>query len=575
MPKKQITVAEYLVQRLYEMGVRHLFSIPGDYIVPFLEVVDADGRIQRIGNTNEMEAGYAADGYARVSGVGAVAVTYGVGAFSLLNTIAGAYVEQVPIVVINGSPSNAQRQQDRDVGLLWHHMMADGETQDLRVYENVTAAAVRIDDPYRATLNIDAALATCLTQRQPVYLEMFDDVYLTPCDPPSGPLPRKAISSDATNLSTAVAAAAAKVKAAKNPIIWGGVEIQRQELQDEFEAFVAQTGIPFTTTLLGKSIVSEDNPLFAGVYDGLSSNPATSKLFTSADCLIALGAWMTDINLLGVVSGETGGVKPWGDDEISAARNAAHVGTAYFPQIELGDFIEGLSSALKGRRSAARAKRAKPAKRAASKPSDALNFDNFFARMAQFVNDSMVVVSDIGFSVLGAMDLPIKTRSGFIAQAAWSSIGYAAPASMGVKYASPKLRPVVFAGDGAFHMTCQTIGTMVALKQNSIIFVMNNGIYGVEQWLVDASVFKPPGQKNKVTPINKLQRWEFAKLTEVFGGGDGYKVSTMSELNQALSAIEQRPDKLAVVDVRLPELSIPANALWKVNTKTAKAPKKG
>src|ERR1041385_4323744 len=350
MPKKQSAVAEYLVQRLYEMGVRHLFSIPGDYIVPFLEVVDEDGRIQRIGNTNEMEGGYAADGYARVSGVGAVAVTYGVGAFSLLNTIAGAYVEQVPIVVINGSPSTAQRQQDRDVGLLWHYMMSDGETQDLRVYENLAPAAVRIDDPARAALNIDSALAACLTERRPVYLEMFDDVYAALCDPPSSPLPSQAVASDATNLNTAVAAAAAKVKAAKNPIIWGGVEIQRLGLQAEFEAFVAQTGIPFTTTLLGKSIVSEDNPLFVGVYDGLSSNPATTELFTSADCLIALGAWMTDINLLGVVSGETGGVKPWGDDEISATRGAARVGTAYFPQVLLRDFITALANALKSRR---------------------------------------------------------------------------------------------------------------------------------------------------------------------------------------------------------------------------------
>ena len=579
MPKKkQITVAEKLVQCLYEMGVRHLFSIPGDYIIPFLQVVDEDGRIQRIGNTNEMEAGYAADGYARLSGVGAVAVTYGVGAFSLMNTIAGAYVEQVPIVVVNGSPSNTQRQQDRDVGLLWHHMMADGETQDLRAYENVTAAAVRIDDPYRAALNIDSALATCLTERRPVYLEMFDDVYAAPCDPPSGPLPSKPISSNATNLEAAVAAAAAKVKAAKKPVIWGGVEVQRQGLQDEFEAFVAQTGIPFTTTLLGKSIASEDNPLFGGVYDGFSSTAGTSELFTSADCLIGLGAWPTDINLLGVTGDETGGVKPWGDDEIIAARGAAHVGTAYFPQINLGDFIAGLSAALKGRRPGPRAKPAKPAKpakSAAPKPSDALTFDSFFARMAQFVDDSKVVVSDIGFSVLGAMDLPINLRSGFVSQAAWASIGYAAPASMGVKYAFPDLRPVVFAGDGAFHMTCQTIGTMVALEQNPVIFVMNNGIYAVEQWLVDASVFQPPGHPRKVTPINKLHRWEFSRLTEVFGGGDGYRVATLGELDDALDAVERSPDTLAVVDVWLPEMSIPANALWKVNTTTTKAPKRG
>lgn len=570
--KKQITVAQYLVERLYEMGVRHLFSIPGDYIVPFLEAVEADGRIQRIGNTNEMEAGYAADGYARLNGVGAVAVTYGVGAFSLLNTIAGAYVEKVPLVVVNGSPSNAQRQQDRDTGLLWHHMMSNGETQDLRVYENVTAVAVRIDDPDRAGLNIDSALSTCLTEQLPVYLELFSDMDTALCDPPRGKLPNKPLASDPANLKAAVDAAAAKIRAAKQPVIWGGVEIQRLGLQDEFEAFVKQTGIPFTTTLLGKSIVSEDNPLFAGVYDGLSSNDATSALFTSADCLVALGAWITDINLLGVTGNETGGVKPWGDDEINASRGAAHVGTAYFAQIQLGDFIKQLAAALKDRRPSRRVKPSAPAKRPAPKPSDALDFDNFFARMSTFIDDSMVVVSDIGFSVLGSMDTHIALRSGYVSQAAWASIGYAAPAAMGVKYAMPDKRPVVFAGDGAFHMVCQTLATMVVLEQNPVIFVMNNGIYGVEQWLVDATVYRPPGNKKGVTPINRLHRWEFSRLVEVFVGGRGYRVSTMRELNQALGEIERQPDELALVDVRLPELSIPANALWKTKIKPAQAP---
>lgn len=559
------TVADYLVQRLYEMGVRHLFSVPGDYVVPFLQVVDNDKRIQRIGNTNEMEAGYATDGYARIHGIGAVAVTYGVGAFSLLNTIAGAYVEKVPIVVINGSPSTADRQQDRDLGLMWHHMMLDGESRDLPIYEKVTAAAVQIDDPFRATLNIDSVLSTCLTERQPVYLEMFEDMYAAPCEPPTRPLPNGSFPSDPTNLPNAVAAAAAKIKAAQQPFIWGGVEVQRLGLQDEFEALLKQTGIPFTTSLEGKSIVSEDNPLFVGVFDGKSSNAAVTDLVANADCLIALGAWTTDINLLGITGSESGGAKPWGDDEVSVLRGAARVGTGYFAQVELGDFINGLAQALKGYRAPALPNPAPVPPRPKPSSSESLNFDNFFDRMNQFVDDSMVVVSDIGFSVLGAMNIPIKLRSGFVAQAVWSSIGYAAPASMGVKYAMPGKRPVVFAGDGAFHMVCQTIGTMVALKQNPIIFVMNNGIYGVEQWLVNASVFQPPGHPKQVLATNKLVRWEFSQLTEVFGGGDGYKVRTLRELDEALKKIQRRSSQLALVDVRLPELSFPANASWKID----------
>lgn len=124
-------------------------------------------------------------------------------------------------------------------------------------------------------------------------------------------------------------------------------------------------------------------------------------------------------------------------------------------------------------------------------------------------------------------------------------------------------------------MTIQAIGTLVQLNQDPIIFVMNNGIYGVEQWLVNAAVFAPPGDPSAVTPINKLRRWEFSKLTEVFTGGDGYKVSTMDELEQALSQIEERPHRLAVVDVRLPELDLPSNALWKVLPAKQPSKKKG
>jgi indolepyruvate decarboxylase len=241
------------------------------------------------------------------------------------------------------------------------------------------------------------------------------------------------------------------------------------------------------------------------------------------------------------------------------------VGTGYFAQVELGDFINGLARALKGYRAPVSPNPAPVPTRPKPSSSESLTFDNFFDRMNRFVDDSMVVVADIGFSVLGAMNIPIKVRSGFVAQAVWSSIGYAAPASMGVKYAMPDKRPVVLAGDGAFHMVCQTIGTMVALKQNPIIFVMNNGIYGVEQWLVNASVFKSPGHPKQVLATNKLVRWEFSQLTEVFGGGDGYKVRTLRELDEALKKIQRRSGQLALVDVRLPELSFPANASWKID----------
>jgi indolepyruvate decarboxylase len=121
-------------------------------------------------------------------------------------------------------------------------------------------------------------------------------------------------------------------------------------------------------------------------------------------------------------------------------------------------------------------------------------------------------------------------------------------------------------------MTIQAFSTMLNVGISPVIFVMNNGIYGVEQWLVDASVYAPPGDPGRVTPINKLARWEFSQAPDLFGGGVGYRVETLAELDVALTNIAQNPNQLTIVDVRLPELSVPACTQWKIKASPAPAP---
>jgi indolepyruvate decarboxylase len=572
MESAECTIAEYLAIRLAEIGVRHIFSVPGDFIVPFLQTIDNLGVISRVGNTTEMEAGYAADGYARICGVGAVAVTYGVGSLSVLNAIAGAYVERVPIVVVNGSPGTDKRLIDRDTGLTWHHMIVDAESRDLSIYRNVTAMAIQVNNPSRAPLDIDAALTTCMSERLPVYLEMFEDLYGVSCQRPTSPLVYAPGPSVAANLNAAVTAAVGKIRSSNRPLIWAGAEIRQTGVADQLEELIAQTAIPFTTSLAGKSVISESNQMFRGVYDGLSSNPATAALFNASDCLITLGAWPTDINLLGTVGAEMLGTGPWGAGPIRALRGSVHVGGAYYAQVNLGDFITELTINLAtyryigpGDRPPTGVTPPTPA------PNDPLTFDSFFQRMTSAIDDSDVVVADIGFSGLGSMDITMPTRNGYVSQAVWASIGYAVPAAIGVSCAFPDKRPIVFAGDGAIHMTIQAFSTMLNTGISPVIFVMNNGIYGVEQWLVDASVYAPPGDPGRVTPINKLNRWEFSKAPGLFGGGVGYRVETLAQLDVALAAIAEAPHQLTIVDVRLPELSVPACTQWKIKATPAPA----
>lgn len=561
------TVGKFLIYRLKQVGVRHLFGIPGDYIVDFvLEANDAG--IKHVVNTNEINGGYAADAYARLNGISAIAVTYGVGGFSLLNTIAGAYIERVPIIAINGAPSIAKHLEDRDTGLLWHHMI-NGQNNDLEMYRRITVAAEQLKNPALAPGQIDQAITTCLTESRPIYLETFEDIYAQPCAAPEGELAASPVPAPAANLQDAVSAAAAKIKASQHPILWGGVEVQRYRIQDSFESLVDSTGLHYATSLLGKSVLNENNPAYIGVYEGQSSNAGVIPIIQNSDCLIGLGVLTTDINLLGatgVTGDELTGRVPWGDDFILAANDSVRVGTNYFAQVALGDFIDGLCTALAGYS----APPLDPPLATAPAPDEPdpsakLTFDNFFGRMSSFVDDSMIVLADIGFSSFGAMNFKIQRRSGFICQAAYASIGYAVGATLGTKLADPSVRPITFTGDGSFHMTCQAIGTMIKEGQNPIIFVMNNGIFGIEQWLVNAKAFEDPPADPPVdiASTNILHRWDYSKLTDVFGGR-GWAVETLAELDTALGEIRDDPDTLALIDVRVEQLSYPKDLAWRV-----------
>ena len=568
MSDTEWTVGKYLIHRLKQANVRHLFGIPGDYVVDFVLEANASG-IKYVGNTNEINAGYAADAYARLNGISVVAVTYSVGGYSLLNTIAGAYVERVPVIAINGAPSIAKHQQERDTGLLWHHLINRRGNNDLEAFRPVTVAAEQLTNAALAPRQIDTAIIACLTESRPIYFETFEDIYTQPCAAPEGELVASPVIPQTpagmkSSLELAVAAAAAKIRASKRPIIWAGVELKRYRLEDRFAALLDSTGLLYATSLIGKSVLSEDNPAYIGVYEGRSSNVGVQPVVDKSDCLIGLGALTSDINLLGVTADIESGAPPWGDDFILAGDDTVRVGIADFAQVRLADFIDALITELEGYSAPSVDGPTCGTDDSAAPVTSGtrLNFDNFFDRMHSFIDDSMIVLADIGFSSFGAMNLKIGRRSGFICQGAYGSIGYAVGATLGVKSANPDVRPITFTGDGSFHMTCQSISTMIKEKQNPVIFVMNNGIFGIEQWLVNAKVFAT-NDPSKIAPTNVLHRWHFSKLTETFGGR-GFAVETIGELDTALAEIKKLPDELCLVDVRMEEMSFPADLAWRV-----------
>ena len=177
-------VANYLYRRLQDFNVKTIFGVPGNYTAAFLNSIleDKSTDMKLVTMSNELVAGYAADGYARVQGpggLGVVHVTYGVGAFSLLNATAGSYVENVPVVVINGAPTNKEFRTFRYQNLQYQHI-APNPNSNLDVFRNVTCSSHIIEDANDAPLQIELALHRALTQMQPVYLEVREDVWRTP-----------------------------------------------------------------------------------------------------------------------------------------------------------------------------------------------------------------------------------------------------------------------------------------------------------------------------------------------------------------------------------------------------------
>jgi indolepyruvate decarboxylase len=547
---KDCTVGRYLIDRLRQLGLEHLFAIAGDYSIEWLNRYVAPSSIELIEEVNEVNAGYAADGYARLKGIGALCVTYSAGALCAVNAVAGAYVEKVPLVLINGTPSIKKTIVFEQTGFSAHHFISGRQT-DLQSFEHITVAAIRIDNPDLAPALIDYALTRCISERRPIYVELLQDMVDLECEPPRGVLKPARILSDQTSLDESVARICAELESAENPLVWLGAEIDRFGLQDKAMSLVQQLNVPFVTELLSKSVLSEDDALFAGVLDGQASSTAVTDLAAASDFVLALGVWLTDINSLG-----------WEPDygkTAFASFDAVKFGTYFGGQVALEHLIDGILAQKIAPRTRPLPERPTRGAPPAGSP-DVITYQGFYNFVQQYIDGNTIVSSDASMNYFGSLLLDVPAPGGFIVQSSYSSIGYSAAAATGVCLAKgPDQRVMVFSGDGGFQMTAQCLSTQTRFKLNPIIFVIDNGVYAVEQWLADASVFH--ADKAFYKPC-VLHRWNYSMLSEVFGCR-GWEVGTYEELSDAVSGALKNSDSPSIIQVRVPDKSIPVNANWK------------
>ena len=519
------TISSYLIHKLYAHGVRHIFGVPGDYVLGFYKELE-DSQLEVINTCDEQGAGFAADAYARVSGLGAVCVTYCVGGLKVANTTAQAFAEKSPVVVISGAPGTNERIKKP----LLHHKVRDFDTQ-LKVFEQLTVASTVLNDPQTACREIDRVFSAALRYKRPVYIELPRDMICVSANPSQQP--QEAMrSSDANALQEALHEAIDIINAAKKPVIIAGVELHRFGLQDMLLRFLEKSKIPVASTILSKSVIVENHPQYLGVYEGAMGREEVREYVESSDCLILLGVFMSDINL-GIFTAHL-------DQGKSIYVTSEKVSIQYhtYEGVEMEDFVRVLTEANIRQREDADIPHPPSPEPANPVSEKQITVRYLFQRLNWFLDDNTVVIADPGDAMFAAIDMTIHCATEFLSPAYYASLGFAVPASLGTQLARPELRPLVLVGDGAFQMTGMELASIARFHLNPIIVVLNNQGYGTERPMLDGR-------------FNDIHLWNYSRIPEVLGAGKGYDIRTEDQLEKALQEVQKHTNSFCILDVHL------------------------
>ena len=453
-------------------------------------------------------------------------MTYCVGGLKVANSTAGAFAEKSPVVVISGAPGMKERERNP----LLHHKVREFDTQR-KVFEQLTVASAVLSDPQTAFQEIDRVLHAVLRYKRPVYIELPRDMVARLGIKHHSPAQLHE-TSDPAALAEAIGEAVAMINAARQPVILADVEVHRFGLQELLLELIEKANIPFASTILGKSVMSEQHPLCLGVYEGAMGRDDVRVYVESSDCVIMLGTFMTDINL-GIYTARLDPAR-----SISATSEKLSIRYHSFEDVRFKDFMRGLIAADLRRRDCNAHPRPEEEPEFRVEPRAKLTVKRLFQRLDAFLSDETIVVVDVGDALFGAADLFIRRRTEFLGPAYYASMGFAVPAAIGAQLANPSLRPLVIVGDGAFQMTGMEIATALRLNLNPIILVLNNAGYGTERHIHNG-------------PYNDILPWEYSKIPEVIGGGSGFVARTEDELDSALLAAKADSAHLNIIDARL------------------------
>ena len=519
------TIGEYLLDKLYAAGVAHVFGVPGDYVLKFYDQM-VKSPIQHVGTTREDTAAFAADGYARCRGLGALAVTYGVGALNVVNAVAGAHAESSPVVVISGAPGVREQREDP----LIHHRFGPFTFQR-EIFDRITCATAVLDDPVIAFRQIDRVLGAAQHHRRPVYLELPRDIveqpgYPMPSEPPtSSP-------SDPAALEEAVLETVSLLERAKAPVLLAGVEIHRAGLLDTLAQLVDHLRLPIAATLSGKSVIGERHPAYLGIYEGAMGPQAARERVEAADLLLLLGVALNDVDL-GVYTAQL-------DPKlmVRACQGEVVIRHHRYPRVQLRDFVPLLIKQCGPQGRPLPVGTPGPTAAGFPKTGESMKIGRLIGRLNEGLTPDMVVVCDVGDCLFAAVELRVHERTEFLASAFYTTMGFGTPAALGAAVARPDRRPLVLVGDGAFQMTGTELSTLARIGSNAIVIVFNNAGYSTERFILDG-------------PFNDVAPWRFHRIGELFGDIAGYEVRTEDAFETAWRGALDTRDRPSLIEVHL------------------------
>jgi indolepyruvate decarboxylase len=508
------TVIEHLLERLKAIGITDIFGVPGDYAFPVNDAFCNDPDFKWIGCCNELNAAYAADGYARIKGRAALCTTYGVGELSAINGIAGSYAENLPVFHIVGIPKCSVQRN----GNLIHHSLGNGEFDLFHKMAQPVVCASTILTAENAVAEVERCINAARTKKQPVYIAVPADEALKElgCTKPHIlPLP----ASDEDTLETVIQLIVERLEKSDNSIAMVGALIGRYELHEPMLEFIDKSGIPFTSMFMAKGTLSETHPNFIGVYNGRILDEKVQQTVESAELVISFGAIRSDIN----TGAFTVNLDP--NHEIKIHPDRVCIGHAVYHNVLMDDVLRELCKRIKNL-SLPIPKIQQGLGEPKGEPDDEITADSLYPRIERFFKPNDIIMGETGTPSMGLVNSRLPEDAVFFNQTLWGSIGWATPAAFGAAMAAPKRRTILITGEGSHQMTAQEICQFARFKIKPVIICVNNDGYLIERLLCE----------DPYIYYNDLAQWNYSKLPEALGmnGWFSTKVTTNRELDEAL-----------------------------------------